>query len=343
MCIIIAQPAGLEISLEAMKESWTNNRDGAGIMYAHKNKIHIFKELTDFDKVYKHYKRIVTQYPDKNIVVHFRIGTSGKKDLKNCHPFLVNKQLAFCHNGMIDIKLEKDSLHSDTVEFRNEILRKLPSNFLSHGPYVRLIRTFIGHSKLCFLDSTGKLTIVKDNLGVWDNGIWYSNSGYKPKEYNNYQYYNESIWSAYYDNQGRWKPNAKNEKASKQHHKTNCISSRANGLLSNPAGSNDTKKYVNPYFTKVKVRDALVEGGLISDPSLSWFKAKEALAQRAEWNEKSDSTEKDIYQCDVCDNTLQYYYEIKQNRCSDCIRLSELRRHSDESVAQDNIDITWDI
>jgi hypothetical protein len=49
------------------------------------------------------------------------------------------------------------------------------------------ISEYIGYSKLIFLDSKDKYTIINEEMGKWTDGNWYSNDSYK--EYNNYVYY----------------------------------------------------------------------------------------------------------------------------------------------------------
>ena len=49
------------------------------------------------------------------------------------------------------------------------------------------ISEYIGYSKLIFLDSKDKYTIINEELGKWSSGNWYSNDSYK--QYNDYKYY----------------------------------------------------------------------------------------------------------------------------------------------------------
>jgi len=326
MCIIIAQPAGLEVTRLAMQNSWNRNRDGAGLMYASDGKIHIHKELKSFNKFYAYYKRLITNRPDVNVVVHYRIGTHGHKDKANCHPFVVDEKLAFCHNGIINIKMPDKCNHSDTVEFRNSILQQLPKNFLTSGPYKRLLRTFIGYSKLCFLDNTGNVTIIKESLGQWDEGIWYSNDTYEDYsvKYTRQQLkQQQNAWDkvygttsdiySYYDAQGRFigrnvgktkkqkKADKKKAKALKAenvisyadncHSVPNRVKQKSVGLLSNPAG---------------------MKQNVIGEKS-------EPLLFDNGWEETSDSTEKDVPACKTCSIALQYNVEIAKGECVDCL------------------------
>jgi hypothetical protein len=50
--------------------------------------------------------------------------------------------------------------------------------------YTDLIQSYIGAgSKLAFLDTANSITIINESAGVWDEGIWYSNGGYKESKY----------------------------------------------------------------------------------------------------------------------------------------------------------------
>jgi hypothetical protein len=56
------------------------------------------------------------------------------------------------------------------------------------------ISEYIGYSKLLFLDSDDKYTIINEELGKWTDGNWYSNDSYK--QYNDFKYYgNEKVYN----------------------------------------------------------------------------------------------------------------------------------------------------
>jgi len=194
MCIIIYQPKGKNIPKKHLKESWISNSDGAGMMWAHDGKLHIHKELNNFRKFYKVYRNVVTKL-ECSIVVHFRIGTSGKLDEVNCHPFYVNEDLAFCHNGIMPYSVPKDSVISDTVIFNRKILQNLKPSFLDDEAIVELISGYIDGSKLAFMNKHGEVKLINEDEGNWNNGIWYSNHSYeksKVSKYDGDMWYNNS-------------------------------------------------------------------------------------------------------------------------------------------------------
>lgn len=187
MCIAILCPKGKQITEQQFMNSWENNYNGAGFMYNDKNnKLRVVKEMEDKDKLYKKYVQAVNKFPDATFVIHFRISNRGVISLENCHPFKVNNQLGFVHNGTIT-SVDKDDVKSDTNVFNRTILRNLPNigvDFLENKGIKLVLEEFIGRSKLIFLDNNGNYSIFNENLGDWEDGIWYSNDSHK--QVNNY-------------------------------------------------------------------------------------------------------------------------------------------------------------
>ena len=203
MCIIAIQPKGELISEQTLKNCWENNNDGAGIMYAENGKILVHKELTSFKKFMK-FKRNLDSF-DINIVFHFRISTSGKVDSNNIHPFKVNNDLYFCHNGILNISVPNDSVINDTQIYNNGILKNLPKGFQHNAGIMNLIRFSIGEkNKFVFLDSKGEFYIINEDAGIWDNEIWYSNTTYQYSYSSGYSYTKKSIYP--YTELDAWEP-----------------------------------------------------------------------------------------------------------------------------------------
>lgn len=180
MCIAIYKPEGIKIDRKILERCYNANPDGAGFMYNENKELHMHKGFFSFKDFYKDYK----QHESKQAVIHFRIKTHGPISTDNCHPFMVNKSLGFVHNGVISGFGEGDM--SDTRHFNEEIVKPLAAkwgNLSLFQPAIKsLIESRIGYSKLIFLDRHGNYDIFNENKGVWDNGVWYSNSSYKPYE-----------------------------------------------------------------------------------------------------------------------------------------------------------------
>lgn len=175
MCIAIFKPQGKIIDKERLKNCWDSNDDGAGFMYAENGVLYVKKGFMRFDDFYEEY----VQHENNSVVLHFRIATAGGVNPENTHPFQVNDNLAFVHNGVIREVPDVKGL-SDTAVFNKEILQTLPPDFLESDAMRKLIVSFIGMtSKLIFLDNLGRGFIFNPQLGEMSDGVWYSNDTYK--------------------------------------------------------------------------------------------------------------------------------------------------------------------
>jgi hypothetical protein len=184
MCIAILNKQGQLGSIQ-LENSWKNNNEGGGLMWVQDGKLQTFKtyNYNDFEDMYFSLR----SNPNiGNVVLHFRIATSGFKNPINLHPFLVNENLGFVHNGIIGGLGTAD--HSDTYQF-NELLQKLPTDFLSNESIVHFISEYITSSKLVFLDSQDNYCIMNEKYGHWDEtqDNWFSNDSYK--SYNDWVYF----------------------------------------------------------------------------------------------------------------------------------------------------------
>ena len=184
MCIAIlnTKKAG-RLPKTQIKNSWDNNDMGSGLLWNKGGKLNVFKTY-EYDEYIDMYNKLRDDSTIGNIVLHFRIATSGYNGEHNLHPFLVNDDLGFVHNGIISGLGNKK--FSDTYEF-NDMLKKYKHNFLSCEMSKFFISEYIGYSKLIFLDSKDKYTIINEDKGKWADGNWYSNDSYK--EYKSYVYY----------------------------------------------------------------------------------------------------------------------------------------------------------
>jgi hypothetical protein len=191
MCIAIlnTKKAG-RLPKSQIKNSWDNNDMGSGLLWNEKNKLSVFKTY-DYDEYIDKYNELRDNKEIGNIVLHFRIATSGYNGEHNLHPFLVNDKLGFVHNGVI--KGLGNKKFSDTYEF-NDMLKKYKHNFLGCDMSKYFISEYIGYSKLIFLDADDRYTIINEEMGKWVDGNWYSNDSYK--QYNNYKYYgNQKVYN----------------------------------------------------------------------------------------------------------------------------------------------------
>lgn len=196
MCLAIVKPAGKSITRERLLNGFTSNNHGAGLAWAHKGKLHIEKGFFKFEEFYKKYEEVQAL----NLLIHFRIRTSGKQDAMNCHPWRVTENLALIHNGIIALK-EEDNM-SDTGVFTKYVLKPI----VEAGPdlwRLKGIQWLIGEAvglgnKIALMDNTGQTVIINEKQGNWDEGCWFSNytyRGYSTRSYTGYAH-DDSDWPA---------------------------------------------------------------------------------------------------------------------------------------------------
>lgn len=184
MCIIVYLPAGAGMDRETLQTCWDANPDGAGYMFSQDGKLIIRKGFMDFEKFWRSFEKADrTAGAETNFVLHFRIASHGKVNLENCHPHRIRKGLAIAHNGIIDcMDAKPKGKDSDTVLYVRKILKNLPDGFLRSKGIRQLIRLTIDWSKLAFMDATGRVTLIGEETGVWDDGAWFSNDSYLPRK-----------------------------------------------------------------------------------------------------------------------------------------------------------------
>ncbi len=178
MCVIIVKPKGGILTRKTAKEAFRCNSHGAGLMFADKGKLYIHRGFWGFRKFWAVYGQYYRAHPNATFVIHMRIASSGKINVDNCHPFQVQDNAGFCHNGVMS-KLA-DSEHSDTYNFVHKILNKLPPNFWHEEKIISTIEKVAdeSHSKFVLCDNMGFVRIFNESAGHWRAGCWYSNQSY---------------------------------------------------------------------------------------------------------------------------------------------------------------------
>ena len=186
MCIAIIKPSGVKApSKKILKECWNNNPNGAGFCYNNGKQVVIHKGFMSFKEFYNAYRKL--DYTDKDLIIHFRIATHGGVNKECTHPFKISTDInelkkldttcksAFIHNGIISgYGSYKDNGTSDTMEYVTKIIANIP----------QMSATLLDNLAK---EKNSRFAILYKNKflfgGTWleDNGIYYSNSSYKPK------------------------------------------------------------------------------------------------------------------------------------------------------------------
>lgn len=189
MCVIALVKPSESLDIGDFNLMWNTNPHGGGIMFAHEGEIKIGKTL-DKEEMWEMYNeaKALTNNP---IGVHFRISTSGKIDLPNCHPFYVNPNVGLMHNGMLPVTVPKKSPINDTQIFINEYLGDIDLK-LSNNPLLTYLGRSIGRgNKFLLMDNEGNYELINPSEWVEDKGLFLSNIDYKfikLKKYESYYY-----------------------------------------------------------------------------------------------------------------------------------------------------------
>lgn len=184
MCIAILKTPNGEITKEQLEQCFASNPDMAGLAFVNhagdgKPFLDIWKGYKDFKSFYEDYESLVKDHKG-NILIHFRIATSGGVNEYNCHPFRVKDDLVMIHNGILNcVTVPKNSKENDTQIFIDEYLKGLPTKIYGNKYFKKILGDQIGHNKLVFLDINDNYYIINESLGHWSNGCWFSNYSYE--------------------------------------------------------------------------------------------------------------------------------------------------------------------
>jgi len=244
-------------------------------------------------------------------IIHFRITTHGGTRVENNHPFKVDKDTVFVHNGIINSVVKFAVGHeSDTRSFNRNILRNLPKGWKSNNAVKFMIEDFIGTSKLIMLHTDYSVDIYNQNMGTWEDGVWYSNTTFR--RYGTGYSYGQS------SHRGTWK----------------------NGKWT----YDDDKKEKKKDKRIVKKFDATKKGA--ANNEIIVYSSKSTL--KAFRDEKGEVHIQ--RQCDVCGDyfsvrTLEYYKlddgeaEAYCEHCSDFMQKNSIIKRTDEIRYSEYLDI----
>lgn len=231
MCIIAAKPAGIPMpDHDTLNLMWTNNPDGAGLMYVDNGHVIIEKGYMKWKDFRKAIDRLSKRLDLKRtpVVMHFRIATHGGVNKECCHPFPVTDSigalkklkasvdLGVAHNGIINSVNPRKGC-SDTMEYIATQLaplkRAMPRFY--DNKHARLLVQNAIDSKMAFLTQDGRIFTIGDF--VTDNGVLYSNRTYRDMGYRSLYWgcygWDEGVsdddWNRYYPGYSKTKSDPK--------------------------------------------------------------------------------------------------------------------------------------
>jgi predicted glutamine amidotransferase len=185
MCLLITQTKTSPIlSDEWLKDFFSYNSDGVGVMRSENNELIVEKILpksaAEFISFYQ------AHIAGNDCAFHLRMKTHGHIDLSNCHPYMVLNQaehgrdLWLMHNGILHTGNSADISMSDTFHYINDYLKPMIAknpDFVFTTQFAELIGDHIGASnKFVLMDNLGNQQIVNQSEGYYWAGLWLSNT-----------------------------------------------------------------------------------------------------------------------------------------------------------------------
>ena len=224
MCVIVYKPKNIELpSAEILKNCFKNNKDGAGYTFTNKKNVIVKKGYQDFKEFYSELLKDYKKYnlKEHNLIMHFRIGTSGGLTKEKTQPFKVtdnvkelnklyikNRKTSIVHNGVFS-RYTYNTNNSDTQNYIKDFLYPLLKSGIRNK--TELIKDTLSYSKLAMLNYKDTVSLYGEFIK--DKGIYYSNYSYNnyisnedTKKYDFTNHYKKElqskIWS--YNYGGYW-------------------------------------------------------------------------------------------------------------------------------------------
>lgn len=196
MCLISVIPKGVKKEESKIKGFIENgmqtNNDGSGYAFKKDGKLYLSKGYRSVDSIVTNIMSHKLKLTDE-LIIHHRIGTSGKKDNINMHPFVVSSDIEdikhtegytkfpiMAHNGVFGKFSDYNSDFSDTVHFIKDFMStpELISMMARDSvKFEKLFTQVLGGNKLAFLFENRDLILTGEFKE--DDGCFHSNGGYK--------------------------------------------------------------------------------------------------------------------------------------------------------------------
>jgi gamma-glutamylcyclotransferase (GGCT)/AIG2-like uncharacterized protein YtfP/predicted glutamine amidotransferase len=175
MCQIIVKPEGKKVDFKKLDKAQKWNKDGYGVTWWEDEKLNTFKTMD-----YKRFKAILSTLRKHKAVIHLRNTTRGDTCTDNNHPFEIPSGVMF-HNGTINGVSCSAQGGSDTMGLA-ELISECEYKYIED--ILPLVKHIIGDkiNRLVFFEYDGEITIVNEDLGMWEDGIWYSNDYHKKEK-----------------------------------------------------------------------------------------------------------------------------------------------------------------
>ena len=196
MCLLVVASPNSTPRKKDLECASCNNPHGFGFAVITPNGIVTGRGMSS-KKIIQRFLEVRKEYPNSWAMFHARYATHGVKNEDNCHPFKVpsNPDTYLAHNGILDIKISAGDKRSDTRIFAEDTLPSMGGVVALDDDHVwnMVSKWSLGSKIVVFtLDPRAKeqCYIINEDAGHWDNdGMWWSNNGYKPSTWSSSTYF----------------------------------------------------------------------------------------------------------------------------------------------------------
>jgi hypothetical protein len=184
MCLLTFYPADVLPDTGALLNGSYINDDGFGYAIVTGERI-LVRHGLDAEKVIAEFDTDRRAHPAGPAMFHSRFATHGDTSAKNCHPFAVggDPRTVLGHNGVLPaiVQPSRKDPRSDTRIFAEDFLPIFGSLRVRRNR-IRLQKWMTPANKIVILTVDRRYTkqayILNEDAGIWDSGVWYSNTGY---------------------------------------------------------------------------------------------------------------------------------------------------------------------
>lgn len=204
MCIILLDKVGGSVTEAQIRNMFTRNGDGLGIIPLTGRKREAFKvgNPQSVDEVLEVWSR----FKDEPYAAHLRLKTHGEIDEANCHPYpLWDDNHWLFHNGVLGVVPEIDKKMSDTWHLAEYFLKPIGKKLfqlLEDEQFRFSLGKMIGPTNKLVFVSPLAVHIINEQAGTWrnENNLWLSNLlavdtphyGYQNNYYQGNNYYDST-------------------------------------------------------------------------------------------------------------------------------------------------------
>jgi len=176
MCTFFVKKPKQRLNKEHFLNIIENNPQGFGFVYTTGTKLVIVKSSNPSpESMWKKFCDAEAKYPQSHFIGHGRIATGSAINNNNTHPFLINQSLSMVHNGILR-QFPSTIQKSDTVQYIEQVIKKLPKDFYKNSGIMdmisRDITVYVVNEHSCVIDG--------------ETGVLFSNTNFRKTEWLDY-------------------------------------------------------------------------------------------------------------------------------------------------------------